>query len=118
MLNLRGRVGLQQKHAAGFERGQHLAVQGLADRGWQGTEDGNDAVPRVFAELVIGQIGMYPMRCHAPGIGQGFGLGQPHFRAVHARDTIALLRQKHRIAPLALGQTQNPALGQVRKIGS
>ena len=80
-------------------------------------EDGDDGVPGVHAQLKIGQVSAYQLNRHALGAGQSLGFVQAHLRTVHRRDYVALLGQEHRVAPLALGQAQNPAFGQVCKVG-
>ena len=117
VLDLVGRVGLQQKHAAGLERGEHLAVQPLADGGWQGAEDGDDGVPGVYAQLKIGQVGAHQIYRYSLGVGQGLGFVQAHLRSIDGGDCVALLGQEHRVAPFAFGQAQDAALGQVREVG-
>ena len=109
MRKLLGCVCLKQKHSAG-PKGTHNALMQVGTYGCrQVTEDRNDGVPLLHAQINNSQIaydGLDPdalLFCQSPCLVESDG------RPIDACYVHPLLGKEHAVTPLSVGKAKNPA---------
>ena len=104
---LRWSVSFQDEDPSWLET-QHSFCVNLASQEWrQVSKYRGDPRPRARGDVIVLEVSDHGFDLHPSRFGEPLGLGQPNFRLIDCRHTIALEGEMNRIVSLAFGQAQH-----------